>query len=121
MNVIRSTHHMRLAAVVTAATALLSLSIASAASAAVATGPSGNSFYTPAASTYKSGSPGDLIWKRSAQSAIALSNASQSVNVIYKSKSLDNKLIPVSGTIYLPKGTPPAGGWPIVSYAHGTT
>jgi pimeloyl-ACP methyl ester carboxylesterase len=121
MNVIRSTHHLRLAAVVTAATALLSLSIASAATAAVATGPSGNSFYTPAASTYKSGSPGDLIWKRSAQSAIALSNASQSVNVIYKSKSLDNKLIPVSGTVYLPKGTPPSGGWPIVSYAHGTT
>jgi len=121
MNVIRSTHHLRLAAVVTAATALLSLSIASAASAAVATGPSGDSFYTPAASKYKSGMAGDVIWKRTAQSAITLSNASQSVNVVYKSKSLANKLIPVSGTIYLPKGTAPTGGWPVVSYAHGTT
>jgi acetyl esterase/lipase len=121
MKVIRSTHHMRLAAVVTAATALLSLSLASAANAAVATGPAGASFYAPAASKYKSGSPGDVIWTRTAQSAISLSNASQSINVLYKSKSLANKLIPVSGTVYLPKGTPPAGGWPVVSYAHGTT
>ena len=27
----------------------------------------------------------------------------------------------VSGSVLLPGGTPPAGGWPIVSWAHGTT
>ena len=29
-------------------------------------------------------------------------------------------MIPVSGTLYLPKGQPPAGGWPLVAWAHGT-
>jgi hypothetical protein len=29
-------------------------------------------------------------------------------------------IVPVSGTLYLPKGEPPAGGWPLVAWAHGT-
>ncbi|MDE1149952.1 MAG: lipase family protein [Azospirillaceae bacterium] len=27
----------------------------------------------------------------------------------------------VSGLVYLPKGAPPAGGWPVIAWAHGTT
>ncbi len=29
-------------------------------------------------------------------------------------------VVPVSGTLYLPKGQPPRGGWPLVAWAHGT-
>jgi len=29
-------------------------------------------------------------------------------------------IIPVSGTLYLPKRTAPQGGWPLVAWAHGT-
>lgn len=29
-------------------------------------------------------------------------------------------VIPVSGTLYLPKGQAPAGGWPLLAWAHGT-
>jgi acetyl esterase/lipase len=29
--------------------------------------------------------------------------------------------VAVSGDVYLPEGTPPAGGWPVVAWAHGTT
>jgi dipeptidyl aminopeptidase/acylaminoacyl peptidase len=29
-------------------------------------------------------------------------------------------IVPVSGTLYTPKGTPPSGGWPVVAWAHGT-
>lgn len=29
-------------------------------------------------------------------------------------------IVPVSGTLYLPKGEAPAGGWPMVAWAHGT-
>lgn len=29
-------------------------------------------------------------------------------------------VIPVSGTLYLPKGQAPSGGWPLVAWAHGT-
>jgi hypothetical protein len=28
--------------------------------------------------------------------------------------------VPVSGTLYLPEGEPPAGGWPLLAWAHGT-
>ena len=28
--------------------------------------------------------------------------------------------VPVSGVLYLPKGQPPADGWPLVAWAHGT-
>lgn len=28
---------------------------------------------------------------------------------------------PSTGAVYLPPGAPPAGGWPVVSFAHGTT
>ena len=27
----------------------------------------------------------------------------------------------VTGTVFVPKGTPPKGGWPVVSWAHGTS
>ena len=120
MKVIRSTHHMRLAAIF-AATALLSLSLASAAGAAVPTGPSGLSFYAPSASKIKGGTHGDPIWVRSAQSALVLSNAASSTTIVYKSQSLAKKNIAVSGTIWVPKGTAPAGGWPVISWGHGTT
>lgn len=29
-------------------------------------------------------------------------------------------IVPVSGTLYLPRGTAPKGGWPLVAWAHGT-
>lgn len=29
-------------------------------------------------------------------------------------------IVPVSGTLYLPQGQPPKGGWPVVAWAHGT-
>lgn len=27
----------------------------------------------------------------------------------------------VTGTVFVPRGTPPAGGWPVISWAHGTS
>ncbi|AMC33396.1 hypothetical protein VN23_01620 [Janthinobacterium sp. B9-8] len=51
-----------------------------------------------------------------------LSNASQGVKILYTSTNgVDNKTpIYVSGDIQFPKGTPPAGGWPVIAWAHGT-
>lgn len=41
---------------------------------------------------------------------------------VYKSVSgLDGGEREVSGAFFVPRGTPPAGGWPVVSLAHGTT
>jgi hypothetical protein len=42
--------------------------------------------------------------------------------MVYRTASgIDGGAREVSGTVFVPTGTPPAGGWPIVSYAHGTT
>jgi pimeloyl-ACP methyl ester carboxylesterase len=41
--------------------------------------------------------------------------------VIYDSTSLSGSLVAVSGVIVVPGGAPPPGGFPIVSWAHGTT
>ncbi|UXA12760.1 lipase family protein [Mycobacterium sp. SMC-8] len=41
---------------------------------------------------------------------------------VYRSVSgLDGGEREVSGAFFLPRGTPPVGGWPVVSFAHGTT
>jgi pimeloyl-ACP methyl ester carboxylesterase len=40
--------------------------------------------------------------------------------VMYTSQNLQNKYVAVTGVIAVPNGTPPAGGFPVVSWAHGT-
>ncbi|WP_158887956.1 lipase family protein [Amycolatopsis anabasis] len=42
-------------------------------------------------------------------------------NVSYRSTGVGGALVTVSGSVFLPKGAAPAGGWPVVSWAHGTT
>jgi pimeloyl-ACP methyl ester carboxylesterase len=40
---------------------------------------------------------------------------------IYQSENVSGARGPVSAVLLVPPGTPPAGGWPVVSWAHGTT
>src|SRR5262245_23791025 len=40
--------------------------------------------------------------------------------VMYTSLNLQNKYVAITGVIVVPNGTPPAGGFPVVSWAHGT-
>src|SRR5512140_3247006 len=40
--------------------------------------------------------------------------------VMYQSTTVDNKPIAVTGVIAVPNGTPPVGGFPVVSWGHGT-
>lgn len=40
--------------------------------------------------------------------------------VMYVTKSLQDKPIPVTGVIIVPEGDAPDGGWPVLSWAHGT-
>ncbi len=53
---------------------------------------------------------------------IRLDNDSTAIRILYSSTSgRDSKTpIVVSGTVHLPKGTPPKEGWPVVLWAHGT-
>lgn len=41
--------------------------------------------------------------------------------VRYKMPGVNNKTVEANTVVLLPKGTKPAGGWPIVVWAHGTT
>jgi pimeloyl-ACP methyl ester carboxylesterase len=40
--------------------------------------------------------------------------------VMYKSKGPKNKLVPVTGMVAVPNGTAPSGGWPVITWGHGT-
>ena len=82
------------------------------------TGPSGLRFYSPP-KRLLAGPHGSVIWTRAIPNA--LTAAGRTYLVLYRSRGLDGKPIAVSGTIETPKGRAPAGGWPVVSWAHGTT
>ncbi|MBB3039338.1 alpha/beta hydrolase family protein [Hoyosella altamirensis] len=48
--------------------------------------------------------------------------SADSQRIIYRSTSgLDGSATEVSGAVFVPQGAPPEGGWPVISYAHGTT
>lgn len=67
------------------------------------------------------GQRGTLIDSRPLTNAAALPSASRNRFVSYVSEGVGGKRITVTGTVAVPKGTPPPGGWPVLSWAHGTT
>ncbi len=87
--------------------------------------PLGDAFYTASAKQIKAGKPGTLIWarevKKTANGRVALPSASKTMLVLYRSLDPKGKAIAVSGTIDLPKGKAPKGGFKVISWAHGTT
>ncbi|WP_254715821.1 S9 family peptidase [Actinomadura sp. NAK00032] len=64
---------------------------------------------------------GKLLSSRPLANAAALPSASANRFVTYVSEGVGGKRITVTGTVAVPKGTPPRGGWPVLSWAHGTT
>ena len=84
------------------------------------TPPAGLAFYTAPASLIP-GTHGSVVWSRSIRGTVKLPSSARSTLVLYRSRALDGTAITVSGTIDVPRGKAPKGGWPIVSCAHGTT
>ena len=83
-------------------------------------GPEGLAFYTPGR-PLEPGPPGQVIWARRLTGAAALPGAAENLLVLYHSRTLAGHDTAVSGTVAIPPGPPPAGGWPALSWAHGTT
>lgn len=83
------------------------------------TGPAGLRFYKAPKKTPKQ--HGRLIWQRSVGAPVKLAASKYTKRVLYTSRSPQGKRIAVSGSISIPKGRPPRGGWPLISYGHGTT
>ena len=66
--------------------------------------------------------PGTLLRHEPLPQGLLLENASSGLRILYSSTDGIRGQAPVSvsGAVFLPKGTAPAGGWPIVAWAHGT-
>ncbi|AYF99368.1 alpha/beta hydrolase [Protaetiibacter intestinalis] len=64
------------------------------------------------------GEPGELIRSLPIETAPA---GSRAWRVLYHSTGTTGDDIAVSGTVVVPDGEPPAGGWPVIAWAHPTT
>ncbi len=64
------------------------------------------------------GKPGDVI-KTEPVASTSLHGTMQ--RVMYHSQSIQGQDIPVTGLIAVPNTPPPPGGYPVISWAHGTT
>ena len=62
------------------------------------------------------GRPGDVL----RTSEVQRTAGGTAWRVLYRSESLNGAPIAVSGMVVVPPGRPPAGGWPVLSLAHGT-
>jgi len=66
--------------------------------------------------------PGVMLRTEPLPSQPELTAASVAERILYTSTDgrWNAGILPVSGTLYFPKGEPPKGGWPVVAWAHGT-
>jgi Secretory lipase len=82
--------------------------------------PAGDAFYTPPV-PLPPGQPGDPVYQRLLDNPTAvLADASSCWLVLYQSQDVHGNAIATSGIIALPQTAPPAGGYPVISWAHGT-
>ncbi len=109
----------RVLAIVLASAAAIALVAATTAAGKVRTGPAGLHFYHPPKSLPDH--HGTLIWARPAGGLVPLARAASTKLVLYTSIAPGGKRTAVSGSVSVPKGKPPKGGWPVITYAHGTT
>ncbi len=66
-------------------------------------------------------SPGTLITAHNLTESAALPSAAKNERITYMSQSASGEPILVSGVVAIPKTPAPVGGWPVISWAHGTT
>jgi hypothetical protein len=67
--------------------------------------------------------PGQTLRTEPLDPALGLDMAGEQRRILYTSTDgMDDKRpVVVSGAYFVPKGAPPAAGWPLVAWAHGTT
>ncbi|WP_198379027.1 alpha/beta fold hydrolase [Burkholderia ubonensis] len=64
---------------------------------------------------------GKLLRSESLTAKQSLASAGQNIRILYTSvNTLNHHATAVSGALFLPKGTPPRDGWPLLAWAHGT-
>jgi len=76
-------------------------------------------FYTPP--TPLPPSPPGTLLRSEAFTGYDLPPGARAVRILYHSKARDGRDVAASGVVLIPAGTPPAGGWPLIAWAHGTS
>ncbi len=64
--------------------------------------------------------PGTLI-RSEPFTGYDLPKGASAVRILYHSRALNGDDVAASGVVLIPAGTPPAGGWPVIAWAHGTS
>ena len=78
--------------------------------------PLGKFYDTP--NPLPSGKPGELI-RAEPSDDYDLSADFSAVRILYHSRSASGGEVAASGVVLVPDGKPPAGGWPVIAWAHG--
>lgn len=65
--------------------------------------------------------PGWVLRQRPLTGTMALPGAARNTLLLYRSTDPSGRPIAVSGSVSVPPGTPPEGGWPVITWTHGTT
>lgn len=68
----------------------------------------------------RAGKPGELI-RSEVFDEYALAPEVSAVRILYYSRSAIGEDVAVSGVVLIPGARPPAGGWPVIAWAHGYT
>ncbi|HWA61093.1 MAG TPA: alpha/beta hydrolase [Caulobacteraceae bacterium] len=66
------------------------------------------------------GKPGDLI-RQEPGDGYALPAGARAVRFLYHSQDAQGRDVVSSGVVLIPAGEAPAGGWPVIAWAHGTS
>lgn len=82
-------------------------------------GPDGDAFYQPPARLPQE-DHGALIWYRPFTGTGQLSGGKNTL-LLYTQDGIDGGQVATSGFMVVPDGDAPADGWPVVTWAHGTT
>lgn len=82
-------------------------------------GPAGAAFYSTSAEQLSAGRHGSLIWSRRVVDGPTIGGTTHLV--MYRSTDAKGEPVAVSGVVSVPAGEPPQGGWPVISWGHGTT
>lgn len=90
---------------------------------ALAEAPLGLEIYAPTAEQVLDGEHGSVIWARRSVESGGSGSGPRSTTylVVYRSVGAKGEPVAVSGSVTIPTGQPPVGGWPVLSWGHGTT
>ncbi|MDH6678068.1 acetyl esterase/lipase [Rhodococcus sp. LBL1] len=64
--------------------------------------------------------PGTVISNQPLAQNQWIPGTAEAYRVTYWSTGPDGNAVETTGSVYVPSGTPPEGGWPVISWAHGT-